>query len=192
MGKQPLLLAVGITSEYKVGTAFSLNFNAYIIKLPLKRQWVWKRCQGVEKCFVYAGYYMRPETHANAASKLAIVSGDKLTEVGQVFHLLGMTPINVDGSEESMTFQEAHLDAVPLVLRFDSIKGLEFGKERLTNGVKIWTPEVIEVSITDDFFQFILRTLGNLGSHDHATDSFNFSVGIPEVREVFANDIAAV
>ena len=61
MGKQPLLLVVGITSEYKVGTAFSLNFNAYIIKLTLKRNKPGKRCQ-------YANFFLNLEISQTAIS----------------------------------------------------------------------------------------------------------------------------
>ena len=72
MGKQPLLLVVGITSEYKVGTGFSLNFNAYIIKLTLKRHKPDKRCQDTNfflKSKISWGYPDSPIMTVNSSTE---------------------------------------------------------------------------------------------------------------------------
>ena len=50
-------------------------------------------------------------------NELAVDDRDELPEIGEVFHLLWMATLNIDGSKESMAFQEAHLNAIPLIMQ---------------------------------------------------------------------------
>ncbi len=81
-----------------------------------------------------------------------------------------------------MRFKEGFLYQIPFAFAFHKTPRFHFLEQFITDGIKIVSSEVIEVRITQNFFQWGLRSLRDLGCHDHPADNFDLFSGEPERR----------
>lgn len=91
-----------------------------------------------------------------------------------------------------MIFEELHLDQVPFLFGVEDVVGPEFREEGGPDAVEVIPAEVVEVGITNDLFQLILRALRDLGGHDHTADLFDLGGAVAELRQGLSGNEAAL
>src|SRR6266516_523895 len=71
-----------------------------------------------------------------------------------------------------MLFKKINLKFVPVFL-IKLIKVIQFFVKIVADNPKIFSSKIIEISITNNFFQQVIWALRNLCSHDHAAYTIN-------------------
>lgn len=90
---------------------------------------------------------------------------------------------HVGAGVEVVVVQKGNLELVPGALVLQYVVRLQFLEERVGDGVIIGAAQVVQVGITNDFFEEVVGRLRNLGGHDHAFDLVYVRLCVSEIGE---------
>lgn len=92
--------------------------------------------------------------------------------------------------KEPVRLQESHLEFVPGTLIVHHTICLELLEKFVADLEEIRPAQVVEIGITKDPLQLVARRLGHLGGHDHPAYGLHLCLGVAELRQMPAGDVA--